>query len=92
MIESTCKFRLGHNQTVRPNAEKIPDKSQQLEESLVPIVRVALRKGVGVPTVVAWVRQTYDRLSQGSKSLSPDYYVPQITRLLCARLQRQSAG
>jgi len=88
MTKSTSELRQWRKQTARSGTGEIMDKTRQLEESLMPIVRVALHKGVGISAVVTWVRQTYDRLSNGSNCASPDYYVPQITRLLCARLQK----
>jgi hypothetical protein len=62
-------------------------RTRDLEETLAPMVRLALRKGVGVPEVVQWVQQTYAALTEGSTLAPPEAYVPQITRLLCAQWQ-----
>ncbi|HEV3145134.1 MAG TPA: hypothetical protein VGZ47_14690 [Gemmataceae bacterium] len=60
-------------------------RMQDLEECLAPMVRLALRKGVGLPEVVEWVQQTYAGLIEGTTPAPLEYYVPQITRLLCAQ-------
>ncbi|HLW65298.1 MAG TPA: hypothetical protein VKS79_08265 [Gemmataceae bacterium] len=60
---------------------------RELEETLEPMVRLALRKGLGVPEVVQWVQRTYVALTEGVAPASPEFYVPQITRLLCVQWQ-----
>ena len=60
---------------------------QQLEDSLAPMVRLALHKGLGMPEVVHWVQQTYEGLTEGTTQAPPEFYIPQITRLLCAQWQ-----
>jgi hypothetical protein len=60
-------------------------RMQELEETLAPMVRLALRKGLGVPEVVQWVQQTYVALTEGVTPAAPEFYVPQITRLLAAQ-------
>jgi len=62
-------------------------KFQELEDSLAPMVRLALQKGLGVPEVVQWVRQTFEGLTEGTTPAPPEFYIPQITRLLCAQWQ-----
>src|SRR5262245_10582664 len=58
----------------------------RLEGQLQPIVRLALRKGVGIPRVVGWVRQAHARLAGGVRSTDPDQYTAEITRMLTATL------
>jgi hypothetical protein len=58
---------------------------QELEETLAPMVRLALDKGVGLPEVVRWVEETYAAITDGTAPARREYYVPQITRLLCAQ-------
>ncbi len=58
----------------------------RLEGELQPIVRLALRKGVGIPRVVGWVRQAQARLSNGARVAEPDQYAVEITRMLTATL------
>jgi hypothetical protein len=60
---------------------------RELEETLAPMVRLALGKGVGLPEVVQWVQETYAVITEGAAPAPPEYYVPQITRLLCAQWQ-----
>jgi hypothetical protein len=61
------------------------EKLQELEETLAPMVRLALGKGVGLPEIVQWVQQTYAVITEGAMPAPPDFYVPQITSLLCAQ-------
>jgi hypothetical protein len=58
----------------------------RLEGQLQPIVRLALRKGVGIPRVVGWVRQAHARLAGGVRSADPDQYTVEIARMLTATL------
>ncbi len=58
-------------------------EEEQLLSALAPIVRLALRRGTGVPSVVAWVRRTHAALADG-RHVPRDHFAPQITRLLCA--------
>ena len=60
-------------------------KLQELEDNLAPMVRLALHKGLGLPEVVQWVQQTYESLTEGITPAPPEFYIPQITRLLCAQ-------
>jgi len=62
-------------------------KLQELENSLAPMVRLALQKGLGVPEMVHWVRQTYEGLTEGTSPAPLEFYIPQITRLLSAQWQ-----
>jgi hypothetical protein len=58
----------------------------RLEDQLQPIVRLALRKGVGIPRVVGWVRQAHARLADGRRTEAPEQYAAEITRMLTATL------
>ena len=58
---------------------------RELEHILAPMVRLALGNGVGLPEVVQWVQQTYATMTEGATPALPEFYVPQITRLLCAQ-------
>ncbi len=60
--------------------------AEDLQRTLAPMVRVALRRGAGLPAVVCWVRQTLERIAGPNPQL-PEAYAPQITRLLCAALR-----
>src|SRR5260370_11293544 len=62
------------------------DGAEDLQSTLGPMVRVALRRGTGVPAVVRWVRQALERIA-GPNPQMPEAYAPQITRLLCAALR-----
>lgn len=57
----------------------------RLAGSLAPAVRLALRRGVGRPSLVRWVRRTYASLAPDLNS-PPERYAPQIVRLLCCAL------
>jgi hypothetical protein len=63
---------------------------EQLEASLVPMIRCALRTGRGVPAVVQWVRRNLSRLAAahepGQQSPDPERTAPALARLLCATL------
>ena len=60
-------------------------RPEDLEGTIGPMVRLALRRGAGVPALVQWVRQALDRVA-GPNPPTPEAYAPQITRLLCAAL------
>jgi hypothetical protein len=57
---------------------------EALEASLLPMIRCALRSGIGHPHVVNWVR----RQAEGNPHLSPDpaRAAPPMARALCERL------
>jgi hypothetical protein len=70
-----------------PNADRRPD---DLQGCLTPLVSLALRKGVGMPALVTWVRAAHARISEGARPEPPERYASQITRLLCATLLRDA--
>ena len=59
----------------------------EIRERLCPIVRVALRRGEGLPSVVRWVRRIYETMS-GGRDGPPDEYTPAIAQMLCRELLR----
>ncbi len=62
----------------------------QLEERLRPIVRLALRRGEGIPEVVGWVRRAQANLV-GTAS-RPDQGAAEIARMLSATLMQAEAA
>jgi hypothetical protein len=73
---------------VRRGDRQAPEEFQaRLSGELGPAVRLALRRGLGAPLVVKWVRQTFDELS-GGMPVPPEQFAPQITRMLCDTLLR----
>jgi hypothetical protein len=66
-------------------------EAARLEGQLQPIVRLALRKGVGIPRVVGWVREAHARLSNGARTTPPEQYAVEITRMLTATLLDKSS-
>jgi hypothetical protein len=88
MRNSTKENLSGRWQRTEASSVANVGQSGSVEDKLTPIVRLALRRGVGAPVVVQWVRQTFDRLSEGLAPASAEHYVPQITRLLRARLAK----
>jgi hypothetical protein len=61
--------------------------SQRLEEeveaSLVPLIRCAMHRGVGLPGLVQWVRTTLPGLSECERTAQA------LARRLCAKLLRR---
>jgi hypothetical protein len=55
-----------------------------LEASLVPIIRVAIRSGTGLPGVVSWVRRHLPE-----PDADPTRVAPALARQLCDRLMEQ---
>ena len=55
-----------------------------LEASLVPIIRVAIRNGTGLPSVVSWVRRHLPR-----PDADPSREAPWMARQLCDRILGQ---
>src|SRR5262245_25782419 len=72
----------------RPGRESPAAKPEDLQHTLAPLVRLALRRGAGAPPLVRWVRQTLTSVA-GPTPAAPESYAPQITRLLCAALLEQ---
>jgi hypothetical protein len=56
---------------------------EEVEASLVPLIRCAMHRGVGLPGLVQWVRTTLPGLSERERS------APALARRLCANLLRQ---
>lgn len=56
---------------------------EEVEASLVPLIRCAMRRGVGVPGLVQWVRTTLPGLGERERT------APALARRLCANLLRQ---
>jgi hypothetical protein len=71
------RWRLG-GPDARPRLEA------ELERTLVPMVRCALRSGAGLSPLVGWVRQRVERLPSGE-----DRSAPRLARLLCGELLRR---
>jgi hypothetical protein len=73
---------------MRRNLSGPPGRWQEaLEASLLPLIRCALRKGIGHPSVVHWVR----RQAEGNPTASADparAAVP-MARALCERLMQR---
>lgn len=61
---------------------------QELEERLVPLIRCALRRGTGLPSLVDWVRGRMADLADSAEPLDPRQAAPRFARLLCAGLVR----
>jgi hypothetical protein len=69
----------------RTLAEDTPQRFREaLEASLLPMIRCALRSGIGHPHVVSWVRHQ----AESNPTLPPDPVraAPPIARVLCERL------
>ncbi len=59
---------------------------EELVQSLVPMIRVALRTGKGVPALVRYARHSWQSLDPAG--LEPDRFVKQIAKDYCATLMR----
>jgi hypothetical protein len=72
------------------DGESLEQAQDRLEERLRPIVRLALRKGEGIPEVVGWVKR-----AQANLGVDPvvrfDQCAVEIARMLSATLLRASA-
>lgn len=55
-------------------------------DGLAPIVRLALRRGEGLPPVVRWVRRTFAAMA-GGRAVPPEQYADAITEVLRRKLQ-----
>jgi hypothetical protein len=73
------RWRLG-GPDARPRLEA------ELERTLVPMVRCALRGGVGLSPLVGWVRRQAESLPQGEERSAP-----RLARLLCGELLRRAS-
>ncbi len=58
----------------------------ELEDSLVPLIRSAIRGGIGMPQLVSWVRRHLPAAPAGT---SPESVAPSLAHLLCDTLLRQ---
>jgi|SRR5262249_9026092 len=85
---ATLEIRRRLGELAASHGADADEARQELEGRLSPLVRVALRKGVGAPDFVNWVRTALARLKDGANALPADQFAPQITRLLCAELMR----
>jgi hypothetical protein len=56
---------------------------EEVEASLVPLIRCATRRGVGLPQLVQWVRTTLSRLGERERTPAA------LARRLCANLLTQ---
>src|SRR5262245_560139 len=84
----TLEFRRRLRELAACHGAGMDEAREELEGRLSPLVRVALRKGVGAPDFVNWVRTALARLMDGANVEPADQFAPQITRLLCAELMR----
>lgn len=66
-----------------PGSDRLPD----LERGLTRMVQMALRKGIGAPTLVTWVQRTAANLGFSD----PDECVPQLTKMLVVQLNQAHA-
>jgi hypothetical protein len=65
--------------------ENTPERFREaLEASLLPMIRCALRSGIGHPHVVSWVR--HQAASNPHTPPDPARAAPPIARALCERL------
>jgi hypothetical protein len=65
---------------------------ENLEAGLVPLIRCALRTGLGAPPLVQWVRRQRANGAGDRPAASlndPDATAPIMARQLCAALMRQ---
>jgi hypothetical protein len=68
---------------------------EDLEASLVPLIRCAIRTGFGAPPLVQWVRRNLPADSTGrpaGPAPGPDKAAPLLARQLCAALLRHYRG
>jgi hypothetical protein len=56
---------------------------EEVEASLVPLIRCAMHRGVGIPGLVQWVRTTLPGLSERERT------APALARRLCTNLLQQ---
>jgi hypothetical protein len=63
--------------------------SESLEVRLLPLVRLALRSGTGLPALVGWVHRSLAALEDGLPP-DPERTARGLTRLLCDVLQRKA--
>jgi hypothetical protein len=68
------------NQLRRGDDAARPEVRARLEAALVPMVRVALRTGRGVPAVVGWVR----REATGATPSEADWRAGPLARRMCS--------
>jgi hypothetical protein len=68
------------------------ERRAQIEATLLPMVRVALRTGQGHPRLVQWVRRTLPWMAgeKGSPAhVDPEQVAAPMARLLCQTLLQQ---
>ncbi len=62
---------------------------EEMEATLVPIIRVALRSGRGQPVVVEWVERNLPVVvpaPQRGRGMDLDWAAPRMARLLCSQM------
>jgi hypothetical protein len=65
---------------------------QAVENTLRPMIRCAIRTGLGVPMLVRWVRKTLPELTRAQppgEPVDPDRVTPSLARMLCTTLVQQ---
>jgi hypothetical protein len=92
-------MRWTHEEAVQRLADRVgcpkgpaADRERTLEESLLPMVRCALRSGLGHPRLVRWVRKTLPAVPgphQAGRPVDPDLTGPPLARLLFRTLLRE---
>ncbi len=91
MNTNTLELRNLAAQVQHGNATAHHALQAELEESLAPLVRCALRRGTGLPAVVKWVQKSAAGLAS-SDALDLTRAVPRIARLLSAGLMEELRG
>src|SRR5262245_34401109 len=76
--------RMGWDQEENPERLRA-----RVEESLVPMIRCALRSGRGAPALVQWVRRRLPEAAPAPRPVDPARVAPEMARELCAALLRQ---
>lgn len=59
---------------------------EKMEATLVPMIRCALRAGVGQPPLVRWVREQQERFTSTADRADPTRLALPLARELCGRL------
>ncbi len=72
---------------LRKGSDRPGGLRQNLETTIEPMVRCALRSGIGQPVVVQWVRQHLPLFApEPERRSDPMRYARPMTRMLCDRL------
>lgn len=83
-LDGTLNAFNGHD---RASKGTDADADSKLEGSLTPIVRLALRRGVGIPALVQWVRKAHAEMARDRQG-TPEQFAPQIACMLARVLTR----